>query len=179
MRRALTTIGTTLGALVLLFNFETRAPAAAPDGGLIAAPSTPAAAGPRPSDTVPLSRPTTTTTAPAGTTSSAPPETTTTTEAPTTTTQASTVVDGPAVRTRYGTVQVEVTIEGGQLVDVQALTLPTGRSYTNYVSSVVGPMLRQEALAAQSGRIANISGATFTSQGYSSSLQAALDQAGF
>jgi uncharacterized protein with FMN-binding domain len=40
-------------------------------------------------------------------------------------------------------------------------------------------MLRQEALAAQSGRIANISGATFTSQGYSSSLQAALDQAGF
>jgi uncharacterized protein with FMN-binding domain len=182
MRRAATIIGTTLGALVLLFNFETRAPAAGADNGLLAASSTPAASGPRPSTTLPLNRPTSTTTPPvtgAQPTTTVADSTTTTTQPTTTTTDAARVVDGPAVQTRYGTVQVEVTIQSGQLVDVEALTLPSGRDYTNYVSQVVGPMLRQEALAAQSGQISNISGATFTTRGYAQSLQSALDQAGF
>ncbi len=39
-------------------------------------------------------------------------------------------------------------------------------------------MLRQEALQAQSAQIDLISGATYTSEGYSMSLQSALDQLG-
>ena len=40
-------------------------------------------------------------------------------------------------------------------------------------------MLRQEVVAAQSAHVSNVSGATYTSQAYLSSVQSALDQAGF
>ena len=39
-------------------------------------------------------------------------------------------------------------------------------------------MLRQRALAAQSADIETVSGATYTSEAYRSSLQSALDKAG-
>jgi uncharacterized protein with FMN-binding domain len=45
------------------------------------------------------------------------------------------------------------------------------------ISHVAGPLLRTEALAAQSARIDVVSGATYTSNGYAQSLQSALDQA--
>ncbi|MGC2241716.1 MAG: FMN-binding protein [Acidimicrobiia bacterium] len=87
-------------------------------------------------------------------------------------------IKGPAIPTRWGTVQVEVVVQDGRLVDVIGVQLPTERQYSAYVSSVAGPWLRDEALAAQSADIQNISGATYTSQGYARSLQSALDTAG-
>jgi uncharacterized protein with FMN-binding domain len=41
------------------------------------------------------------------------------------------------------------------------------------------PVLRREALQRQSAEIDTVSGATYTSDGYRRSLQAALDAAGF
>jgi uncharacterized protein with FMN-binding domain len=83
---------------------------------------------------------------------------------------------GALVQTRYGNVQVQVTMKSGQITEVTALQLPTdGRS--GRISQAVEPILHDEALQAQSAQIDMVSGATYTSQGYAQSLQAALDQA--
>ncbi|MDQ6727977.1 MAG: FMN-binding protein [Actinomycetota bacterium] len=87
-------------------------------------------------------------------------------------------VTGPTEENRYGPVQVQVTLSGNRIVDVQALQLPSDRSRSQQINSVAGPDLRQEVLAAQSAQVHTISGATYTSTGYRQSLQAALDQAG-
>lgn len=115
------------------------------------------------------------------------PNTTTTTSrsAPTTTTAPSggssgdKTVSGPTVDTRWGPVQVQVVISGGRLTDVKALQYPTHASRSAYISQQALPWLHDEAISAQSSNIDTISGATYTSDGYSQSLQAALDQAGF
>jgi hypothetical protein len=92
-------------------------------------------------------------------------------------TQAQTVT-GPVVSTRWGTVQVEITVEGGQLTDVAAIQLPNGDRRSASISNQVEPMLRSQALSAQSAAIDGVSGATYTSNAYARSLQAALDTAG-
>lgn len=84
---------------------------------------------------------------------------------------------GPAVDVGYGTVQVQVTMAGGRLTDVKALQLPSDRSRSRSISSAAAPILRSEALAAQSANIDGVSGATYTSQGYAQSLQGALANA--
>jgi uncharacterized protein with FMN-binding domain len=103
------------------------------------------------------------------------------TTAPSTTAPAapagSRVVTGPDVPNQYGDVQVQLTLQGGKIVDVTPLQLPVDRSRSAYISQVAGPMLRTEVLQAQSANIDIISGATYTSQSYAQSVQAALDQA--
>src|SRR5450759_2197193 len=84
---------------------------------------------------------------------------------------------GSDVPNRFGDVVVRVVISSGHISDVQAVTLPTDRAESAYISSVVGPMLRTEALQAQSATIDIISGATYTSQSYAQSLESALQQA--
>ena len=87
-----------------------------------------------------------------------------------------TTVTGPAISYFFGTAQVKVTMQNGKITDVTAVQLPQeGRS--GWISSQVEPMLRSEVLAAQSAQINLISGATYTSEAYAESLQAALDQA--
>ena len=82
---------------------------------------------------------------------------------------------GPVITTRYGPVQVEVVAVNGRITDVKALQLPTGGT-SGSIADYSAPILRREALAAQGAGIQAVSGATFTTQGYTSSLQAALDQ---
>jgi uncharacterized protein with FMN-binding domain len=84
---------------------------------------------------------------------------------------------GSDVPNRFGDVVVRVVISNGHISDVQAVTLPTDRAESAYISSVVGPMLRTETLQAQSANIDIISGATYTSQSYAQSLETALQQA--
>jgi uncharacterized protein with FMN-binding domain len=84
---------------------------------------------------------------------------------------------GPPVANQYGTVQVAVTVAGKQIKDVRALQLPNGDGRTNLISAQAGPLLRQETLNVQSGQIDTISGASYTSDSYRQSLQAALDKA--
>jgi uncharacterized protein with FMN-binding domain len=81
------------------------------------------------------------------------------------------------VQTQFGPVQVQVTIANGKITNVTALQLPSDRQRSAYISGIVGPMLQSEALTAQSAQIDLISGATYTSDAYAQSLQAALDQA--
>lgn len=92
-------------------------------------------------------------------------------------TAASGKVDGPVVDTRYGPVQVEIVVQDGTISDVVALQLPTGRR-SGQISQAAEPILHDEALQAQSAAIDLVSGATYTSDAYAQSLQAAIDQAG-
>jgi len=89
------------------------------------------------------------------------------------------VVNGSVVATRWGPVQVQVTISGGRITDVRALSYPSGSGHNTAINSYALPQLRQEVLDAQSAQIDTVSGATFTVDAYRTSLQAALDAAHF
>ncbi|MEU8591047.1 FMN-binding protein [Streptomyces sp. NPDC048664] len=93
-------------------------------------------------------------------------------------TAASRSVTGDAVQTRWGPVQVRVTIENGRLTDVTAVDYPRDNPHDQEIDGYALPALRREALAAQSADIDMVSGATYTSTGYRQSLQSALDSAG-
>lgn len=84
---------------------------------------------------------------------------------------------GPAVGTRYGQVQVRVTVTGTRLTSATAVRLPDGDGRSRAISAAAGPRLDAEAVAAQDAGIDTVSGASYTSDGYRRSLQAALDMA--
>lgn len=86
-------------------------------------------------------------------------------------------IDGAVVQTQFGPVQVRVTIKGGKLTEVVPIQIPSDNGRDQEIASYSVPILRSEALKAQSAQIDMVSGATYTSQGYIQSLQAALDQA--
>lgn len=163
MRRALPVLLATVAAMALLAGFHTTpartqpvaATVALPDSTTTAPPAAPPASGAPPDET--------TSTAPAETTSTAPAERS---------------VDGPTVFSRFGDVQVRVILQGTRIVDVQSLQLPFDRPRSQSISDQAGPWLHDEAIQAQSANIDTIGGATYTSDGYRQSLQAALDQAG-
>lgn len=90
----------------------------------------------------------------------------------------STVITGPSVQTEWGPVQVEITVEGGQITDVSVPVYPDDNPRDVEINDYALPILVQETLDQQSADIDMISGATVTSVGYAQSLQAALDEAG-
>ncbi|HEX5407529.1 MAG TPA: FMN-binding protein, partial [Pseudonocardiaceae bacterium] len=65
----------------------------------------------------------------------------------------------------------------GKLSDIVVLQQTSG-GRSEQIDSYALPVLKAEALAARSADIDVVSGATYTSQGYAQSLQAALDAAG-
>lgn len=85
---------------------------------------------------------------------------------------------GAREQTRFGDVQVQITVENGTITDVIPLQLTDEDRKSVAISNRAAPVLRQEVLAAQSANVQNVSGATYTADGYLSSLQSALDQAG-
>jgi uncharacterized protein with FMN-binding domain len=85
---------------------------------------------------------------------------------------------GDAISFRFGSVQVQVTVANGRIVDVQTLQMPDEDRHSLAISREVEPMLRESALAAGDADIDIISGATYTSLAYAESLQSALDQLG-
>ncbi|MFC4021146.1 FMN-binding protein [Micromonospora sp. GCM10011542] len=90
-----------------------------------------------------------------------------------------TVADGPVVPTKRGNVQVQASISGGRITEITPVTVPSTNNRSREINKQAVPQLRTEALAAQSAHIDAVSGATLTSDGYTQSLQAALDGAHF
>jgi len=87
---------------------------------------------------------------------------------------------GQDIITRFGDVQVQITISKGLITDVQAPLLPSDRARSVEISQVAGPILHDEALKAVLAKTAQIdivSGATYTSAAYVQSLQSAIDLA--
>jgi uncharacterized protein with FMN-binding domain len=78
--------------------------------------------------------------------------------------------------TRYGNVQVKITVENGKITDAQAVQVPSGRNDRYTQMSV--PVLRERTIAAQSANIQAVSGASFTSYGWYTSLASAIAKAG-
>jgi uncharacterized protein with FMN-binding domain len=83
---------------------------------------------------------------------------------------------GTLVQYGYGELAVKVTVNGSQITAVSVPTLRTAEPYSQQLAQQVIPMLRSEVLAVHSARINGISGATYTSEAYAASLQAALDK---
>jgi uncharacterized protein with FMN-binding domain len=83
---------------------------------------------------------------------------------------------GPSVNVNYGNVQVKITVVDGRITDAVAVKAPSGKNdrYTN----MAVPVLKAQTLAAQSANIQGVSGASYTSYGWYTSLQGALAQAG-
>ncbi|MFD4661244.1 FMN-binding protein [Kitasatospora sp. NPDC058444] len=86
-------------------------------------------------------------------------------------------VSGDTVDTRYGPVQVQVTLAGSRITAVDVVRYPTAERRDREINGSALPILNREAIAAQSARIDVVSGATYTSDGYVRSLQSALDRA--
>ena len=84
---------------------------------------------------------------------------------------------GAAVDTRWGTVQVEITVASGKITKSDAVKYPSGNPRDQEINSYALPILAQEAVSAQSAKIDTVSGATVTSDGYLQSLQSAIDAA--
>lgn len=77
----------------------------------------------------------------------------------------------------YGYVQVEATISGGKLTNVAFLQYPNDRRTSIEINSQAMPMLKQEAIAAQSANVSGVSGASDTSAAFVESLGSALSKA--
>ena len=101
------------------------------------------------------------------------------TQAPATTSgkaQSGTFV-GDGYTMRYGTVQVQITINNGKITDAVAVTAPRGENQ-RYTDRAI-PVMRQKTLAAQSSNITGVSGASYTAYAWYISLQSALSKAGW
>ncbi|MFD8383568.1 FMN-binding protein [Streptomyces sp. NPDC059679] len=85
---------------------------------------------------------------------------------------------GSTINTRYGPVQLAVTLSKGKITAVKALQTPSGDGRSQQIASYAVPQLTNETLQAQNAQIDAVSGATYTSEGYVQSLQSALDKAG-
>jgi uncharacterized protein with FMN-binding domain len=96
----------------------------------------------------------------------------------TSSTSTSTTFTGDSADTRWGPVQVEITIADGTMTDVSVIDYPTENGKDQQINARALPVLIRETLDAQSAEIDMVSGATVTSDGYVESLQSALDQAG-
>ena len=88
-----------------------------------------------------------------------------------------TTYTGDSVDTRWGPVQVRITVVDGKITASEAIVYPDGNHEDQEINSFALPVLNQEAVAQQSADIDMVSGATVTSEGYLSSLQSAIDQA--
>jgi uncharacterized protein with FMN-binding domain len=170
-RRAVATIVATALGLVLLFSFKTPEGPDASGGPLAVNVGTAAPIATSPPDSARASQPT----APVG--ASPPAGSSPSAASPAPTANGGTQqVDGDVVATRFGDVQVRLVEAGGKITDVQALQLPFDRRRSNEISQYSEPILHEEALQAQSAKIDTVSGATYTSDAYRSSLQSALDR---
>ena len=84
---------------------------------------------------------------------------------------------GDSVDTRWGPVQVAITVENGKITKAVAVVYPQGNGRDQEINAYALPVLSQEVTQAQSASIDAVSGATVTSDGYIQSLQSAIDQA--
>ena len=87
-----------------------------------------------------------------------------------------TAVTGHVAHTVYGPVQIQLIVKSGKIVKVAVLQQPMNTIHDIQIGEFAFPRLISETLAAQNAKIDSVSGASYTSAGYISSLQSAVDQ---
>ena len=85
---------------------------------------------------------------------------------------------GATQQTRFGPVQVQITLSNGKITAAKALQFPNNDFRSQQISQQAIPYLVQETLAANSANIQGVGGASYTSQGWYDSLVSALAKAG-
>ena len=85
---------------------------------------------------------------------------------------------GADVQYRYGELELQVTVTGGRITNVQPVIDTAFDPRSSQINAYAEPLLQSQTLQAQSANINGVSGASFTSQAYVQSLQAALDKLG-
>ena len=168
MRRTLFAVSSTIAGLVMLLSFKTQVTTPT----VPAAASTPDTTGATAADPTTAPEATTTPTTPAASGS------TTTTTPPASGTATTKTILGDSADTRWGPVQVQITVTKGAVTAVTAVVYPQNNGRDVEINAYAIPQLNQEATAARSATIDTVSGATVTSDGYIQSLQSALDKAG-
>lgn len=168
MKKIVYAILATLSGLVLLFSYRTSLPedqaSAATDTATTAARTATAPTATTPTTTTPRATASAAAATPSATASSG-------------TGLADGTYTGAAADTRYGAVQVQITVAGGVITDVQTPQYPSSNGRDRQINQNALPRLISETMAAQSAAIDMVSGATYTSDGYIASLQSAIDQA--
>jgi uncharacterized protein with FMN-binding domain len=163
MKRVLLSVTATVVGLVALLSFKSQghpiSSGILPSAGL---PSTPASSTP----------------ARNGATTSAPPQPGSGSSSTSGAANASRSVSGAAIDTPYGIVQVQVQVQGSKITNVKFLQLTAFDGRSAEINNAAAPILLQETLTAQNAHIDTVSGASYTSAGYTQSLQSALDQVG-
>jgi uncharacterized protein with FMN-binding domain len=92
---------------------------------------------------------------------------------------ASGVFTGNTTNTRWGPVQVEITVQNGVVTAAKALQFPSGDQRSLSISQQAIPYLVQQTLGVVSASdVQGVSRASYTSDGWRSSLQSALKKAG-
>jgi uncharacterized protein with FMN-binding domain len=156
MRRITLWLFSTVAALVLLFSYRTSTSGVGPATTVAQAPIVPAP--------TPTPAPTGGAATPAPSASSG-------------TSGGSKTYTGSVAQTRWGPVQIAITVTDGRITDVTVPTYPNGNGRDQEINASALPILTSETLSAQNASINGVSGATVTSDGYKESLQAALDAA--
>jgi uncharacterized protein with FMN-binding domain len=165
MRRVALALFSTVTGLVMLLGFKTHGSTAT---GVPAAVSTSGEGSPSSaSSSAAATAPSSAASSSAGSSSSAPSSAATTK-----------TITGDSVDTRWGPVQVQITVTDGKITAANAIVYPQNNGRDQQINSYAIPQLNQETLAASSAQIDMVSGATYTSEGYLGSLQSALDKAG-
>ena len=85
-------------------------------------------------------------------------------------------VTGAVEQFGYGELAVRVTVTGNRITNVTVPALQTAEPFSRQLSDQAIPLLKSQVLAADGASINGVSGATFTSEAYATSLQAALDK---
>ena len=154
MRRIVFVVMSTITAVVLLFSYRTSTNSALVAGSpVVQLTGSPGAASP-----------------PRSSNKSGPPTSKSSKPAPATYT-------GDSADTRWGPVQVQITVQGGKITGSQAVQYPQNNGRDAQINGFALPILNQEVVQQQSASIDTVSGATVTSDGYLQSLQSAIDKA--
>ena len=170
MRRAPIVVAATAAGLVGVLGFHTTQPHSSLLSGLSGGGTTPTTSG---------GSATTSTTSPSGgSTSTTAPGSTSTSTTTTTTSGGTSTAIGADVQYRYGEIELKVTVTGGKITNVQPVIDNAYDARSYQINSYAEPQLLSQTLSAQSANINGVSGATYTSQAYAQSLQAALDKLG-
>ena len=160
MRRITMIITSTIAAVVLLFSYRTSTNATAANS-----PTTDDTTTPTSGSTAGTTIPPSASSSSSGSSSSG------------SSTLNSGTFTGDAVTTRWGVVQVQITVADGTITAAKALQYPNENGKDQQINAYAIPLLNSEVTQAQSAEIDAVSGATVTSNGYLQSLQSAIDAA--
>ncbi len=85
---------------------------------------------------------------------------------------------GSLATDQYGQLQVKLSVKNGRITKIGFTTFVANDGHSAQIDQSAAPVLIRETIAAQSAHIQGVSGATYTSNAYQQSLQAAIDKAG-